>query len=35
MTYLTSRLINAGHEKCDGELNEGNALTMFQYIKKG
>lgn len=33
-TYLTSRLINVRHEKCDGELNEGNALTMFQRIKK-
>lgn len=35
VTYLTSRLINARHEKCDGEFNEGNALTMFQHIKKG
>jgi len=34
VTYLTSRLINVGHEKCVGELNEENALTMFQHIKK-
>jgi len=29
MTYLTSRLINVEHEKCNDELNERNALTMF------